>query len=349
MIIGIDSSRANKAQKTGTEWYSFFIIQELKKIGVKHQFRLYTNTLLEPALAACPENFEQRVLHWPLKYLWTQKRLSWEMLLHPPDVLFVPAHTIPIFCRAKTVVTIPDVGFAAQPQLYPFHEKLYHRASAWFAVHFADRIICPTEFTKRELIKFYHADPAKIAVIPHGVEVPKNIESTKWNRPYLLYMGRVEQKKNIMNLLEAYALVHMKHQDLRLILAGRLGFGGKECVAWVNSQGLGQSVEFTGSIIEDRKWSLYRGALALVFATLYEGFGLPLLEAQAVGCPVVTSDLPAHREVAQEAAVYVDPASPQSIAQGIERASDPGVAQNLGKLGRLNAANFTWSKTAAST
>ncbi|MBI5798591.1 MAG: glycosyltransferase family 1 protein, partial [Candidatus Yonathbacteria bacterium] len=130
MIIGIDASRANRRLKTGTEWYSFALIQALKKI-IGHptgdRVLLYTNTPLEGGLEQCPDGWEERRLGWRFGRLWTQIRLSWEMFWQPPDVLFIPAHTIPLIHPKRTIVTIHDIGFERLPELYRWYDRLYHQ------------------------------------------------------------------------------------------------------------------------------------------------------------------------------------------------------------------------------
>ena len=122
MKIGIDASRANRQNKTGVEWYSYHLIQEMKKITpADTQVVLYTGEKLTGGLEDCPSNFSQKVLKWPPKYLWTQIRLCWELFFNAPDVLFVPAHTIPFWPirkKTKVYVTVHDVGFARSPKLY---------------------------------------------------------------------------------------------------------------------------------------------------------------------------------------------------------------------------------------
>jgi len=126
MIIGIDVSRANKKQKTGVEWYAYYLIQELKKIPLKKgdKFILYSSEKLQKKIKELPSQWEQKILFWPFKYFWTQFRLSWEMLFYPPDYLFVPAHCLPIFCRAKTIITIHDLGFLRFPKTYPLKQTI---------------------------------------------------------------------------------------------------------------------------------------------------------------------------------------------------------------------------------
>lgn len=356
MIIGIDASRANKTQRTGTEWYSYFVIEELKKLrgDIMCQFILYSREPLRGDLAKLPPNFESRVLAWPPKFLWTQIRLSWEMLIHPPDVLFVPAHTLPILGRAKRVVTIHDVGFRVYPELYSWIDILYHRFSVWFASRFAAKIICVSEFTKSELIKYYNTDPKKISAIPLGISLPLTpgrgaSEASDSEKSQLFYIGRLEKKKNILGMLKALKIAQRMFSNFRLVLAGSPGHGFGEIKNYIAANRLDDSVTIKGYITEEEKSRLYRDSLAFVFPTFYEGFGLPILEAQAYGCPVITSKLGATAEVAGNSALLVDPNNPEDTAQAILALRDADFRRGVIEKGVANCKKYSWENTAVET
>ena len=178
--IGIDASRANRAEKTGVEWYAYYLIQELKKI-IPPEYRviLYSAESLVGGLAELPPNWESKIvgglniLFWKRAknvLLWTQLGLSWEMLRCPPDILFVPSHAIPFIHPKRTYTTIHDVGFRVFPEVYHILPLIYHRFTTRFAVWRATKIFTPSEFTKSELVKYYKADPKKIIVTPLGFD-----------------------------------------------------------------------------------------------------------------------------------------------------------------------------------
>jgi glycosyltransferase involved in cell wall biosynthesis len=350
MLIGIDASRANLQNKTGTEWYSYFLIQELKKLDTQNQYRLYSKEPLTGDLGNLPSNFQSRVLAWPPRFLWTQKRLAWEMLVRPPEVLFVPAHGLPVFSRARMVVTIHDVGFRVNPELYYFKDIWYHRFCVWYASHFAKRIICPSEFTKQEVIKYYPASAGKITVIPHGVSENLRSEKKPAAENFLLFVGRLEKKKNLLGMLQALMILRRKFSDLKLVLAGRPGYGWEEAEQFIAENNLQNSVVVKGYVSEAERDRLYAEARAFLFPTFYEGFGLPILEAQSRGCPVITSRGGAHQEVAGDSAPLVDPKSPQEIAAAAEKfLTNPQFRLELSDKGLQNAAKYSWRSTAEKT
>ena len=177
MVIGIDASRANNKNKTGVEWYTWHLIKNLKKIsgtqaGRNIQFVLYSREKLTGEIAKLPENWTAKVLSWPPKRLWTQIRLSLEMLISPPDVLFVPSHVFPIIHPKKTVMTIHDVAALRFPESYNKFQRWYTIWSAKTGLKKLWKIIVPSNFTKNELLSMkleQYAD--KVSVLYHGYDI----------------------------------------------------------------------------------------------------------------------------------------------------------------------------------
>ncbi|MFH0951049.1 MAG: glycosyltransferase family 1 protein [bacterium] len=279
MVIGIDASRANKKHKSGTEWYAYYLIKALAQLDDKNEYILYTDQPLHAglldltqenfsqAIANLPDkqgwqkitsphnNFKGKVLRWPFRFLWTQGRLSLEMLWHRPDVLFVPAHALPVIHPQKSVVTIHDIGFKETEKLYSqdlitpqtgldyrmlrLLIKIISRGdyvgsqldylhwSTQYALDKAKRIITISNFSKSEIAKYYQADSDKIKVIYNGYNdrlyKPTALsEATQavWQKygisqPYIFYVGRLEKKKNTDKLIEAFALVKQHHPEIK--------------------------------------------------------------------------------------------------------------------------------------
>lgn len=258
MLIGIDASRASRKFKGGTEWYSYYLIKELARLDSVNQYILYSDCALSGGLADLVRrhpNFKVKILNWPLLYFWTQIRLSWEMLFHAPDILFVPAHTLPAAHPPKSVVTIHDIGFERFQGLYSsdkigparglkgrgfdsaarlftlgkFRSNIldYHSWSAKFALKHAKKIIAVSRFTKQEMIDVYRTDGSKIEVIYNGCnrDVYKKIKNQdkinlvldKYDikAPYIFYIGRLERKKNTAGLIAAYAVMREKYKNLK--------------------------------------------------------------------------------------------------------------------------------------
>ncbi|MBI2411051.1 MAG: glycosyltransferase family 4 protein [Candidatus Kerfeldbacteria bacterium] len=362
MIIGIDASRANSLTRTGTEWYSYHVIQELKKlIPAEHEVVLYSKEPLRADLADLPAHWRSRVLHWPPKLLWTQFRLSLEMLLHRPDVLYIPAHTIPLIHPKKIALVVHDVGFERQTELYSTKEKAYHRFAMKLAVKYATSIITVSAFSKSEIVDVYHIDPKRITVIFNGLNnyeydsasIPFSSLEQRLHirKPYLLFIGRVEQKKNIPFLIDIFAILKTQyHFSGQLILAGSPGFGHDDVMNRIAAHQLKQDVIQTGWIEEHELRTLMQNATLFVFPSAYEGFGIPILEAMQAGIPVVCSAIPALQEVGGEAACYMDIHSSHSAAEKINALlAAPDQMMTLRQKGTERVKQFSWSATAAQT
>ncbi|MBI4050364.1 MAG: glycosyltransferase family 4 protein [Candidatus Doudnabacteria bacterium] len=359
MILGIDASQANRKIKSGTEWYAWHLIREFKKLlgGRKDIIvRLYTRDALRADLAqGLPENFEVKILSWPFKYFWVQGRLSLEMLFNPPDILFCPAHTIPLVHPTKTFTTLHDVGFEDYPELYDKLSRWYHRWSARLAVKKAYHIFTVSEFSRERIIENYSCDPAKLSVTYLGLDsrppiavegkLRGNDREKKGN--YILFIGRLEPKKNILGIVKGY---EMAQADLLLVLAGRK-VNIKDAEEYLNNRPeLKKKIRFLGYFDEKDKAELLAGASIFLFPTLYEGFGLPILEAQVAGVPVITSNTASNPEIAGEGALIVDPESPYEISQAIQKLSnDENLRKELVAKGLENVRRFNWEETAKKT
>lgn len=388
MVIGIDASRANRRERTGTERYAFTIIKHLVELDRSTSFVLYLDEPPLPELQDLGPNVRLRVLRWPPRFLWSQLRMSWEMLLHRPDVLFVPAHTMPIIHPRSTVVTIHDLGFERSPELYDArsiggagirgkllnlasrlvtlgrygnNELDYHRWSARFACSHAARIIAVSAFTKNELATLYHVPEGLVTVIHHGIDRttyrrPNDdvIHATKQRfrlaEPYLVYIGRLERKKNMVALARLFQEVRLQHPHLELVLVGKPGLGWDEAQASLRSTHLEHAVHVLGWQPDTTTMPLCAGAEAFIFLSQYEGFGMPLLEAFSLGTPVLASSIPPLEEVGGGAAQYVNPDDAQAAARILGTfLRNPELRQRLVEKGYEQTSLFRWETAAQQT
>jgi glycosyltransferase involved in cell wall biosynthesis len=358
MLIGIDASRAVVARPTGTEVYSRRLIQALLELEsqqtpVRHVFRLYLRDA--PPADAFP-GADLRVIPFPR--LWTHIRLSWEMTRRPPDALFVPAHVLPPIHPGASLVTIHDLGYLYFPQAHPRLQRLYLDLSTRWNARAAACIVADSKATKADLVARYRTPPEKIVVAYPGyddtlapVRDPAVIEAAKARYgiagDYLLYLGTLQPRKNLARVIEAFASLQ---SGASLVLAGRRGWLYDDLFDRVRRLGLERRVRFPGYVADEDKAALLSGASAFVFPSLYEGFGLPVLEAQACGCPVITSTTSSLPEVAGDAALLVDPQDTVAIAAAIRRiAADSGLRTTLVERGLANVRRFSWEACARAT
>lgn len=378
MLIGIDASRANDIQKTGVGNYAYFLIEHLKKIERLKDYKitepvnfvLYTREPLRGELAKLPENWTVRVLRWrPLfgfaqskMRLWTQVRLSWEMSWRAPDVLFVPAHVFPIIHPKKTVMTIHDIAALKFSKSYNWFERWYSLWSAKYAVRKLWKVIVPSESVKSELIDNcrLQISDCRINVIPHGFDERYKIETKtetensileKYNikQPYILSIGRLEEKKNTARIVEAFNILKSEICNLQLVLVGNPGHGYEKVIEAINNSPHKQSIIIPGWVSEDDLPALMRGASVFVFPSLAEGFGMPILEAMAAGAPVVASRGGALEEVGGDACVYVDPLSVDEIAEAIVKLQNADFRMQNVERGLARVKDFSWEKCAEET
>lgn len=420
MLIGIDASRANKQYKTGTEWYSYYLIRWLAKLDSTNQYILYTDHPLTGGLldlgtaqyipdSGCYEtvefdndgmqiiksphnNFKAKVLKWPFSFLWTQGRLSLEMLTHHPDLLFIPAHTLPIVHRRRSVVTIHDIAFEKDAQLYQsedissdgqavngfvdalvflFSFGRYHanstdylRWSTKYGLKHAKQIVTVSNYTKQDIIQYYHTKEKKIAVVYNGynsllykkiddqVAINNVLADYGISGPYILYVGRIETKKNVTRLIEAFSLMKQNNKNLqhKLVLVGKASFGYDEATYAINEFGLMDDVIITGWVEENDLPYFFNGAAAFVFPSNYEGFGIPLLQAMACETPIVTSCCTSIPEVVGEAAILFNHLSVKSIAEAMEKViTDNNLRVKLIAAGKERVKMFSWQKCAEQT
>lgn len=368
MKIGIDASRAFVDQPTGTENYSLNLLTALSKIDKKNYYRVYTKDTISEIQETknLPDNFKFVPIKLPR--FWTQVGLAAETWINPVDVLFIPAHTLPILRRPnlKTVVTIHDLGAEFLPGAHTIPDKLYLTWSTKYALRNATAIIAVSEATKKDLVEKYHCDPAKIFVVAEGVDVDKfRIENSelrikkilgkyKITKPYLLFVGTLQPRKNLVRLIEAFSRIvdnsTFRIQNLQLVIVGKKGWLFDEILAAPEKFKVGQKVKFLDYVEDFDLPTIYSGAQIFVLPSLIEGFGLPILEAMAAGVPVVCSETSSLPEVGGDAALYFNPENTQEIEKAILKVfNDQKLRQDLINKGYEQVEKFSWEKCAKET
>ena len=359
MLIGINASSALKENPTGVEEYAYQLIKHLAVIPESraHRFILYLNPNLKSSrlkdFENLPENFQIKFLNFP--FLWTQIRLAWEMLISNIDVLFIPVHILPMVHPKKSVAAFHGLEYEYFPELYPFWHRIYLRWSTKYALKKSAKIIAVSENTKRDLARIYGASPDKVSVIYHGIEkvlsIKYHVLSIK-KENHILYIGRIELKKNILGIIESYNKFRTQNPERKnqLVLAGGKGFGWVKIVQKIEASEFMKDIFLRGYVSEEEKNELMKNSAVFLFPSFYEGFGLPILEAQGAGVPVIASNTSCLPEIAGRGAVFVDPKSSAEIAQALEKVlSNETLRQNLIQDGFENVKRFSWEKCARET
>lgn len=378
MLIGIDASRALRPQRTGTEHYSLQVIRYLLSIAPHHRFRLYCHQPppgdlfwaddQQAAPAADRAEPELRVIPFPR--LWTHVRLSAEVMRRPPDVFFVPAHTLPLVHPRASVVTVHDLGYRYFPEAHRRADRWYLDLTTRFSAATAAHVLADSQATRQDLVRWYGLDPGRITVVYLGrderlkpvfdpgaraaVLQRLGIGDGRPDPPFVLYVGTLQPRKNLERLIEAFArilpAVEAAWPGLQLVLAGRVGWLADGILRRVDALGLQSRVRFPGFVADADLPALLSAALVFAFPSLHEGFGFPVLEAQACGVPVLTSSTSSLPEVAGDGALLVDPLDVDAIAAGLQRLLlDAELRTSLAAAGQENLKRFSWQRCAQET
>ncbi len=363
----MDASRAVTTQRTGTEHYSASLLEALSRLpeARRYPFRLYVNLPSEAQARerlgfSLPPGWQIRPIPFPR--LWTHLRLSAEMAYSPPGALFVPSHVVPLRHPRRTVVTIHDLGYLFYPQAHTRTSRFYLHLSTIFSVRAASRVIAISEATRRDLIAYYRVPPRKIRVVYHGrdpIFAPVNdkakIEEAKarygLHSTYCIHVGTLQPRKNLEMLVRAWdRLRNVMEQPPQLLLAGKHGWLYDPLVTSIDEHGLDDYIIVADYVAREDLPSLYSGALAMVFPSLYEGFGLPPLEAMSCGAPVIASTASSIPEVVGDAGILLDPSDTRAWFRTVQHLTqDPQLRQELSRNGLQRASQFTWDRCARET
>jgi len=348
MRIAIDASRTTVARITGTERYAVEMIRALIRLNTDHDLTLYFRDTPPPDLFPPSERVTHKVI--PFSRAWTHLRFAAELWRDRPDLTWVPAHTLPLFFPGRAAVTIHDLGYRFFPQAHPALQRLYLDWTTRFSAARASVVLADSQATADDLTRFYGTPAAKIRVVYPGVDKPSigNVAAVraKYGLPprYFLFLGTLQPRKNIQRIVQAYQKWRAISKDgpTGLVLAG--GQGWLYDPAWTAGV---DGIILPGYIDDADKGALYAGALALVFPSLYEGFGFPILEAMHCNTPVICSNTSSLPELAGEAALKVNPLSVDGIASAMQGfAEDEILTSALLMKGLEQARKFTWEAAA---
>jgi glycosyltransferase involved in cell wall biosynthesis len=353
MRIGIEAQRANCENPTGVEHYAKNLILALAKIDQENEYTLYLQTAPAAWFSSLPSNFKTKVIPFPI--FWTQLRISWEMITHPVDVLFIMASALPLIHPKNSYVTIHDIAWDFYPETFSTFMLNYLKFSTWFAVKFARNVISVSEATKKDLVRKYNLPEQKIKAIHLGFDMATEqmhsdeVEIKKialLPEKFIVSLSTLQPRKNIIGLIDAFVELK-KEQQLphSLVLVGGKGWLYEEIMEKIKDH---PEVIYFG-YAQDR-FAILKKADLLVQPAFYEGFGLQLLDAFASGVPVACSNVSSLPEVAGEAAIYFDPKNQQDIKRAIAAAlNDMSLRQRLIEKGSERIKDFTWEKCAQET
>lgn len=366
MIIGIDGNEANVPEKVGISEYSFELLHQFKEFhlptgGSNFQFRIYLKNDPRSDMPQESENWKYRIVK-PAK-LWTQIGLPLNLYSHKPrpDVFFTPTHYAPRFCPIPTAISIMDLSYIHFPQL--FRKRDLYKLRNWtaYSARKAKAIFTISQASKNDILNEYSIDEKKIHVTYPGIKPDNTMGDTisidslqkkySLRKEYILFVGTLQPRKNIVRLIEAFAKTKKdSKKEIELLIVGKKGWLFEEILSAPERFGVENDVKFLEFISDEELTTLYKHAICFVLPSLYEGFGLPILEAMKNGCPVITSNVSSLPEAGGEAALYIDPQDVSDIAKKIHLVlTDKKNRDDMIKKGYGQIKKFSWERTAKET
>jgi len=367
MKIAININELTIKQETGVKVYTREIVSALGKIDRENEYILYANKLPKKELSSEASelssflggnpNFKIQNSKFNLPF-WTYLKLPQEIRKDKPDVFFMPIQSVPFLNKPKNIkiiVTVHDLAFLIFPEYFTAKNRFLLNFHTKRAVQMADKIIAPSEATKKDLIKFYKVDENKVKVIYHGVTMNHELRimNHELRIPYILFVGQIQPRKNLIRLIEAFELIrekNKKYPNLNLVIAGGGGWMANKTYEKARKSKFSKDIIFVGKTSNEHLAELYKNALIFVMPSLYEGFGLPVLEAMSYGVPCAVSDNSSLAEIVDDHALLFDAYSSSDIAQKISMFLNNDILRkDFSQRSLQNAKHFTWAESAKKT
>lgn len=364
MIIGIDGNEANVEKKVGISEYAFELLKQFSNTKTKDtKFIIY---LKEKPRGDMPKesSFWQYRIVKPKK-LWTQIGLPIDLFIHypRPDVFFTPTHYSPRFSPVKTAVSIMDLSYIHFPELFKKSDLYQLQNWSKYSILKAAKVFTISNFSKDDIIKEYKLPAEKVIVTHLGLKMKIDIAAPKVDenevlqkldlkQPFILFVGTLQPRKNLQRLIQAFSKIKKSndYSALQLAIVGKKGWLFEDILDEPQKAGVSSFVKFLEFVQDKELEVLYKNAEFFILPSLYEGFGLPILEAMSFGCPVITSKVSSLPEAAGDAALYVDPENTDDIAQKMETLlKDESLRNELREKGYKQVKKFSWEKTAKET
>ena len=378
MKISINVNELTLKQETGVKIYTREIVNALGKVDKENDYVLYANCNNRSIISPIAGNFRLKMIKSQFPF-WTYTKLPQEIKKDKPDILFVPVQTVPFFNKPenmKIVITVHDLAFVYFPDYFTIKDKLLLRFHTKRAIQMADKVIVPSESTKKDIIKFYKTDEDKIKVVYHGIRTglkhtfanvncDENKEivtmtsllhdnASRNDDSYILFVGTIQPRKNIIRLIEAFETIKSHKSEtsssLKLMIVGGRGWMADKIYRKAKKSKFSKDIILKGKVSDEDLERLYQNALMFILPSLYEGFGLPILEAMSYGLPCIVSDNSSFIEIVDDHALLVNPESSDDIAQKIGMfLNNDFLRKDFAQRSLENIKKFSWDKSAKET
>ncbi|OGH42343.1 MAG: hypothetical protein A3H79_01155 [Candidatus Levybacteria bacterium RIFCSPLOWO2_02_FULL_36_8b] len=353
-------------RRVGSGEYCFELLLNLNKLDKENNYIIYLPQAPSSDLPKESSNWRYKIVR-PRK-MWTLLGLSLEFLFKrsKPDVFFSPTHYLPILPPKNSASSILDVSYLRFPEL--FKRSDLQQLTIWtkFSIKKAKKIFTISQASKDDIIKEYGVSEEKVVVTYPGIKseirIPKSEINSKFTMQnskvlkekygisgdYILFVGTLQPRKNIVKLVEAFS--RLRKKDIKLIVVGTKGWQYEEILQAPKKFNIQNKVKFLDNVTDEDLPAFYKNALCFVLPSLYEGFGLPVLEAMRYGCPVLTSNASSLPEAGGDAAIYVDPLDVNDITKNLELIiNNEKLRKKLVEKGYEQVKKFSWEKTARET
>ncbi len=374
LIDGTTLCDKNGGTGAGIEHYTWNITHALLRLNSGHEFFLFVppklnHVRLQELLSGCKNVTVVRSMGPKVSFFTQHILLPFRFWLRRPDVVFFPSGQIPFAWRGASVITVHDLAIYDHPEWFPKGQDFSTKTNVPKSIEKATRILAVSEATKNQLSRLFPFSKNKTEVVYEGVSPPHDIldmfdendSRFPFDRDYVFYLGTLEPRKNLVNAMKGFDAFLKSHSELvgtvRFVLAGKLGWNAgeiKDTFAQINREWKAQEpngvMSFLGPVTEQEKWNLLARAGCLLFPSLDEGFGLPVLEAMSVGTPVITSNRGSLPEVGGDAALYIEPEDVGQMSLAIAQCLlVPEGVKPLILDGFKRASEYTWERTAEQT
>jgi glycosyltransferase involved in cell wall biosynthesis len=354
--IGVNALYLIPGGVGGTETYLRGVLAALAEIDSVNQYFVFTNRETGPDLVPRRPGFTDlpqpvRAVSRPARILWEQTGLPLAAVRRALDVMWDPGFTAPIFCPCPQVTVFHDLQHKRHPEYFRWFDLPFWEFFLFWSAQVSSLLLADSGATARDLLKHYRLPESKVRVVPLGVD-PVFFELARRRRPepFLLAVSTLHPHKNLDRLLRAFAQFRRERPEFRLVVCGIHGFFTAPLRDLRDSLGLGDAVEFPGWVPREDLHDLYARAWAFVYPSLFEGFGLPVLEALAAGVPTACSNIDPVSGIAGEAALQFDPLDTTAMAGALLRiTADEPLRRRLTEAGPRQAAQFSWIATAEAT
>ncbi len=360
LTIGIDGNEANVKNRVGIGEYAFELLREFYELQItNYEFTVYLKEKPNDDMPKENNNWNYKI--FGPSFLWTQLALPLRLFIekNKPNIFFSPSHYAPRVSPVPTAIAIMDLAFLRYPDM--FNKKDLYQLREWtlYSAKNASLIFTISQSSKDDIIKFYNIKPEKIVVtypgIRQGIKVMNKLDfkeilnKYKISPNFILFVGTLQPRKNIAKLIKAFSQIKDK-KDLNLVIVGKKGWQYEEILSAPEKFGISDMVKFLDFVPDEELDILYKNAICYCLPSLYEGFGLPVLEAMQRGCPVITSSISSLPEAGGDAALYCDPKNAVDIKDKLEMIiGNKKLRLEMIEKGYKQVKKFSWEKTAKET